>query len=233
MFAAARRPVVFDPYRRRRRVGLPRWLWLLLLGAAAGAAGVLYVQLELLPPRLSADDSAQLRQQSEQATTRAASLHDELARTAQQLAAAQTDNRRLAAEAGSHRDAASAQRQDLAAVVAALPPDPRAATSAVDVRAGRFSARDGALDYEVVISRDGSNSRGGKPLAGVMQLLLAGDGAAAGSVAVNGVALSLVDNQVLRGSVALPAGFRPRQATVQVLDRSAGKLLGTRVLNVK
>jgi len=38
--------------------------------------------------------------------------------------------------------------------------------------------------------------------------------------------------QVLRGSQPLPGGFMPRQATVQVLDRSAGQLQGMRVLRV-
>jgi hypothetical protein len=38
---------------------------------------------------------------------------------------------------------------------------------------------------------------------------------------------------VVRGSLALPDGFRPRQTTVQVLDRPGGKLLGMRVILVK
>ena len=39
------KPVVFDPYGgRRKRRGVPRWLVLLLLGIAAGAGGVIYVQ---------------------------------------------------------------------------------------------------------------------------------------------------------------------------------------------
>ena len=38
--------------------------------------------------------------------------------------------------------------------------------------------------------------------------------------------------QVLRGKVALPEGLKPRQVTVQVLDRAGGRPLGMRVLLV-
>jgi hypothetical protein len=37
---------------------------------------------------------------------------------------------------------------------------------------------------------------------------------------------------VVRGSLALPEGFRPRQVSIQLLDREGGKLLGMRVLLV-
>ena len=56
------RPVVFNPYgRRRSRWRLPRWLVLLLLGAALGVAGVLLAQERYLPPRLSAAQSVQFK----------------------------------------------------------------------------------------------------------------------------------------------------------------------------
>jgi hypothetical protein len=37
----------------------------------------------------------------------------------------------------------------------------------------------------------------------------------------------------VRGSQALPDGFKPRETTIQVLDRVAGKPLGMRVMLVK
>lgn len=115
-------------------------------------------------------------------------------------------------------------------MVGSLPPDPRGGS--VEVRAGRFSVKAGSLAYDVALSRD----RGaGKPMAGVMQLIVLGEGARGTDVSVplKPIALSIGSHQVVRGTVPLPDGVRPRQATIQVLDRAGGKLLGMRVILVK
>jgi hypothetical protein len=121
-------------------------------------------------------------------------------------------------------------RQDLAAVVAALPPDPRGA--AVEVRAGRFTAKGGQLAYDVVLTRERA---GAQPMAGVMQLVITGDSAKGAEVSLSpqSVGIALGSHEVVRGNMPLPEGFKPRQATVQVLDRSGNKALGMRVLLVK
>ena len=56
------KPVVFDPYGSRRRSGgpLPRWLVILLAGAALGAGALHYVQQNHLPPRLTPAESQAL-----------------------------------------------------------------------------------------------------------------------------------------------------------------------------
>jgi hypothetical protein len=48
-------------------------------------------------------------------------------------------------------------RADLAFLVQALPPDPRGGN--VEVRAGQFSAREGALDHQVVLLREGDTRK--------------------------------------------------------------------------
>jgi len=209
---------------------VPRWLLLLLLGVAAGAAGVLLVQERYLPPRLTVQASAELRASLERAEAERARLQAELAGTAQRLAAASADKQRLGEELAASRAAQAPLREDLAMVLAALPPDPRGGS--VQVRAGRFAASTGSLAYELVLTRESST---GKPLAGVLQLVLAGDNArgSESNVTTKPLAVSLAGHQVLRGSLPLPEGFRPRQATVQVLDRIGGKSLGMRVLLVR
>lgn len=215
---------------RRPRRRVPGWLLLLALGVLAGAGGVVAVQERYLPPRLSAAETAQLRRSFEQADGERQRLQDELAQSRQQLQAVTAANERLGAELATLRAGAARLRDDLASVVRSLPPDPRGGT--VEVRAAQFSARPGTLDYEVVLSREGSAH---KPLDGLVQLSIAGESAQGvpATLAPKPIALTLQGHEVVRGSLQLPDGFKPRQTTVQVLDRAAGKALGMRVLLVR
>lgn len=225
------KPVAFDPYgRRRSRWRLPRWLVLLLIGGAIGAAGVVIVQQRLLPPRLSADEGAKLRSAFEQADADRLRLQAELGSTAKQFEAALADKARADAELAVGRAMAERLRDDMAALIASLPPDPRGGS--VEVRAGRFAAKSGSLGYDVLLTRERQTA---KPLAGVMQLTVAGESARGGetTVTLKPVELSIGSHAIVRGSQPLPAGFQARQATVQVLDRVGGNGLGMRVMVVK
>ena len=228
MFGSSR-PIPFDPYRRRRsRRGLPRWLVLILLGIAVGAAAVLYVQERHLPPRLGAEASARLRQSFEHAAAERQRLQTELAATTERLQGTLEENKRLAAEVGTRGETAQRLRQDIASLVASLPPDPRNAP--VAVRAARFEVQGDSLAYNVVLSREHA---GKNPLAGVMQLVVAGaSGRANGTVTLAPVPISLGLYDTVRGTLPLPQGFAPRQTTVNVLDKIGGKLMGMRVMNV-
>jgi hypothetical protein len=226
---ARSRPVFFDARRgARSRRRVPRWLWLLLCGGLAGAAGVVLVQQRVLPPRLSSAQSAALQQAFAQADGQRSQLqaeHTRVQQRAQQLAG---ENAALSDALVRSRSHAERLREDLAAAMP--PPDPRGGS--VEVRAAQFNVRDGALDYRVVLTRDGA---AGKVLAGVLQFTVAGESARGvpAALALQPIALALGRHEVLRGSVPLPEGFKPRQTTVQVLDRAAGKALGMRVLKVR
>ena len=225
------RPIPFNPYGRRRSgFRPPRWLVLLLLGGAAGVAGVIVVQERYLPPRLSADASVKLSAAFDQADADRSRLKGELAETTKRLETTRVERQALTDELATSRATTTQLRDDVASVVAALPPDPRG--GGVEVRAGRFTAKAGQLAYDVVLTRERA---AGKPMAGVMQLVVAGEGArgADTTASLKPVALSIGSHQVVRGSVALPEGLRPRQATIQVLDRAGGKLLGMRVILVR
>lgn len=225
------KPVPFEPAGyRRSRGGLPRWLVLLLVGLAAGAGGVLYVQAYHLPPRLSAEAGERLRVALEQAEAEQKRLSAELADTQRRLAETVAQKDGAAAEHASSRTTIDALKRDIATLVDALPPDPRGGS--VAVRGGDFSLRDGKLDWALVLSR--AARANAAPLPGVLQFVVAGQSASGSerSVTLAPVALQLGAHQVLRGSTALPEGFRPRQTTVQVLDRPGGAQLGMRVLLV-
>jgi hypothetical protein len=225
------KPVVFDPYRRQRsRWRLPPWLILLSTGVAAGAGGLFFLQERYLPPRLSPAESATLRSAYESADAQARRLQAELATALQQRDAALADAKRHAGELTDARAAAADLRADMASLVATLPPDPR--DNRVEVRAARFEAGGGKLDYDVVLTRPRA---GGKPLTGVLQLSVAGESGQGGpsTFSPEPIKVSIGSHEVVRGQVVLPEGFRPQQTTVRVLDRAGGQPMGMRVMLVK
>jgi hypothetical protein len=223
------KPIPFEPYgRRRSRRGVPRWLVLMLLGVAVGAGGVLYVQERHLPPRLSAEASAQLRESFQRADAERQRLKTELATTADRLRGSLDENKRLASDVGARGETVQRLRQDIASLVSSLPADPRKAP--VAVRAARFEVQGDTLAYNVVLSRERA---GANPFDGVMQLVVAGvSGRAADTVALPPVPVSIGLYDTVRSSVPLPQGFKPRQTTVHVLDKVGGKLMGLRVINL-
>jgi hypothetical protein len=229
MFGSSK-PVVLSYGQRRARKRVPAWLLWLLTGIVLGAGGLWWLQERYLPPRLSALESRELRGAFEQADAERKSLTAQLAATTQRLDASLAANKRQEDELAAPRAAAERLRDDLGAVIAALPPDPRAGV--VEVRAARFIVKDGSLAHDVVFTRERDTA---KPLPGVMQLSVLGLTArgAESTVALEPVKVSLGAQALVRGQLPLPAGFRPRQVTVQVLDRPGGKPLGMRVMVVK
>ena len=210
-------------------------MWLLLAGTALGSGAVLVVQEEVLPPRLTVQASSQLRSAFDVAEAERVRLAQTLSAANAQLAQAQDASKVLSQELAASRTLVDRQRGDLAALVEALPPDPRAGagSSAVAVRAVRLvSSNAGQLAYDVVLTREKATAR---PMAAVMQLVVTGESTRLGetSVTLPPVAVALGLHAVLRGTLALPEGFRPRQASVRILSGQAGALLGMRVGLVK
>ena len=225
------KPIIFNPYGRRRSRWRPsRGLVLLLTGIAIGAAGVVVVQERYLPPRLTAAASQTLRGALEQADADRLRLKGELGAATKRLETALASQQGQTEELAASRASALSLRDDLAALVASLPPDPRG--GGVEVRAARFTAQGGQLAYAVVLTRQ---REAGKPMAGVMQLVVAGRSArgADTTVTLAPVSLSIGGPAIVRGSLPLPAGFTPLRATIQVLDRVGGKPLGMRVMLVQ
>lgn len=224
------KPVAFDPYGRRRRRGrLPAWLVLLLIGIAAGAGGVVFVQERYLPERLSPRAAAELRSAFISADGARGALEERLNEASRQLATAQAERQRLTDELAASRPTLEALRGDLAAAIESLPADPRG--GAVEIRAGRLTAKAGMLSYELVLTHERGAA---KPLAASVRFVVAGETGRGvpGNFTPPPVATTIGSRQVVRGTLALPAGFSARQATIQVVD-SAARPLGMRVLLVK
>jgi hypothetical protein len=222
------KPVAFDPYGRKRSTRrLPRWLVWLVLGAAAGAGGVIAVQERALPPRLSAAESTALRSQLAQAEQDRDRARRDLAATTQKLDATVAERKAIADELAADRERTKNARADQDFLIAALPPDPRGGV--VEVRAARFSRERNELNYEILLTR----AKGSTPLAGVMQFVVTGlAGGVERHITLEPIKVSLGAHQSLRGSVQLPDAFMPKRTTVSVFDRPGGKQLGMRVLYV-
>ena len=223
--------VIFQSYgRKRTRWRLPRWLLLLMLGLLLGAAAVVTVQERYLPPRLSAGASAALRSEFEQADTERQRLRLDFADAKKRLEAMLLQKQAGAEELAASLASTARLREDLAAVVSVLPPDPRG--GAVAVRAGRVTVKGAELEYQLVLTRERA---AGKPMPGTLQLQVAGDSerGAQSVVTPKPIPLLVGSHAVLRGSLPLPAGFKPRQTTIQVFDQPAGRPLGMRVLPIQ
>lgn len=223
------KPVVLSYGRPRSRWSLPPWLVLLIVGAAAGVAGVIYVQEKHLPPRLSAAESSELRSAYEQADAERRQLKADLDATTRKLQGAQGDAKKAADDLAAGRSGSEKLRQDLDFAVDALPPDPRGGS--VEVRAGRLQRKGASLAYEVALTR----GAGARPMNAVLQIAVSGQGGSGAETRVVGkpVPLSIGAYEIARGTLALPEGFRAGQATISVLDRPDGRQLGMRVLYVK
>lgn len=223
------RPVVFDPYPSRRSRGRPpAWLLTAVLGVALGAGGVLYVQERYLPQRLSPEQSAKLQAILDKTQAERARLADELAQATARLEAAAKAGKSATDELAAARKTTERQRADIAALLEALPPDPRGGTIAV--RSARFEKEGGDLVYQIVLSRE----KTAQPFKGVMQFVVSGTRAgASASVTLDAGGVAFSDYDSLSGRVALPADLDPKQAAVNVLDSPGGKLMGMRVLYVK
>lgn len=224
------KPVYIDSWGGRRKRRVPRWLVLLLAGVGLGVGGVLFVQEKYLPPRLSAAETTKLRADYEHAESERQRLQNELAMTTHALGTSSGESKSLASELAQSRQTIDRLREGLAFVAEALPPDPRGGQ--VEVRAARFATSGSKLVYDVLLFRERA---GAKPISAVLQFVVAGESAKGGATTVTSkpMAISVAKHDSFGGDLPLPDGFRPRQATVNVLDRPDGKLLGMRVLYVK
>lgn len=224
------RPVVFDPYARRRRRRLPAWALALGLGVMLGAGGLWWAQAQWLPPRLSVAEGQELRARQQQAQEQAAQQAVALEALREGRDAAAAELAGLKARAGSEGRALEQAQATLEALMEALPPDPR--EGAVAVRAARFALRGGQLVYTLALSQAGPGLR---PVR--LQFVVEGQttSGASRSLELSPPAPPPLGRQaLLQGSVALPAGLQaPRLVTVRVLDREGGQALGMRVLPVR
>jgi len=225
------KPVVFDPYgRRRKKRTVPGWLILLLTGIVIGAGGVVFVQEKYLPPRLSASESTKLQQAYSQAEQERIRLTGELDSTAKQLQTALKDKATLTTQVDNTNKTVESLRGDIANMVSSLPPDPRG--GAVQVRAASFVESAGQMSYDLILSR---SSRSNSATAANLVFVVAGVTASgtARSINIEPIPVEIGNFESMKGDVKLPEGFNAQQATIQIRERGSNRMLGMRVMYVK
>ena len=192
------RPVAFESSRSRRsRRQVPTWLALLLAGAATGAIGLAVIQEHVLPPRLTADATAKLKRAYAQADAERLRLNSEFGEATKRLESAIAEKKKLGDELAASRASLERSREEVGAVIASLPPDPRGGT--VEVRAAGFTFKGGVLAYNIVLTRE----RGaGRALAGALQLIVTGESVrgSESTITLKPVPLTLGAQDVVRGS---------------------------------
>jgi hypothetical protein len=217
MFGGSRktifRPSVYEPGRRTRRI--PRWLVLLCAGIALGAGGVLFFQHNYGPRRLTAEESRKLLDGIDAGTQERQRLQAQLAEARDQRAQSQAAQEKSAGDLAQANERVATLTQTLNILQDAVPADPRGGN--IGVRWSEFIARGAQVNYRALIMRE----QAGKLPAfqGRLTIELSGTrNGRADAIVSQPVPFTLERFAPLQGSIALPEGFTPRQATLRVTD---------------
>ena len=211
---AAFKPSVYQPSKRARR--MPRWLGVLLVGVGLGAGGVLFLQANYGPPRLTAEQSEQLQSELNASNLDRQRLKTQLGEATTQRDANQATQEQATTELASTRTRLQQAERDLAVFQNIVPPDPRGTD--IGVRAGSFSRAPGKLSYQVLLMKESK----GTEFKGTLRLSVQGvyRNGRAGAVDLEPIDVTLGRYQVAQGTAEIPEGFTPNAVRIQVLDPS-------------
>jgi hypothetical protein len=221
------KPSVYQPGKRTRR--MPRWLVLLLVGIGLGAGGVLFLQANYGPPRLTAEQSEQLQSELNTANLDRQRLRTQLAEAVAQRDANQATRDQASADLEQARARIQALNQEFKIFQDAIPPDPRGTD--IGVRSGSFSRDPGKLNYQVLLMRESSD---GPAFKGTLNLAVTGvyRNGRSGTIELDPIDVSLGRYQVAQGAADVPENFTPRSVRIQVLDPS-GRQQAMRIYYVR
>lgn len=207
------KPSVYQPGKRSRR--MPRWLVLLLTGVALGAGGLLFLQTNYGPQRLTFEQSEQLHTELNAANQDRQQLQSQLAQATEQRDSSVSGHASLSAELTEAKAKVESLSKELQLFQDAMPPDPRGGP--VGIRSGVLKRQPGQLNYQILVMRDAGQ---GQALNGAMTFTIEGtypNGRVA-TITPEPIPMTLDRYNMAHGKLALPDGFSPRIATIRVLD---------------
>ena len=196
------KPSVYQPGQRTRR--MPRWLVLLLVGIGLGAGGVLFLQTNYGPQRLTVEQSEQLHSELSAANLERQRLQSQLEETTQQRDANKTGHEKLTSDLAEARSKIDALNKELVLFQDAMPPDPRGGN--LGIRSATFKRAPGLLDFQVLVMRE---ERQGAPFKGTLTFSIDGSypNGRVATITPEGPTLN-VDRYDY--ALKLPEGFTPR-----------------------
>ncbi|MFY0475229.1 DUF6776 family protein [Achromobacter marplatensis] len=207
------KPSVYQPGQRTRR--LPRWLVLLLVGIALGAGGVLFLQTNYGPQRLTVEQSESLHSELSASNLERQRLQTQLDEATQQRDANKSGHEKLTADLAEARSKIETMNKELVLFQDAMPPDPRGGN--LGIRSATFKRAPGQLDYQVLVMRE---ERTGAPFKGTLTFSIDGSypNGRAATVTPEGPALTVDRYDYALGQLKLPDGFTPKVVVLRVMD---------------
>lgn len=207
------RPSLYQPGKRSRR--LPRWLVLLLFGIGIGAGGVLFLQANYGPQRLTVEQSEQLHTELSATNVERQRLQSQLDETITQRDNNKSTHEQLTTDLSKARNRIDELNQELVLFQDAMPPDPRGGD--IGVRSARFKREGGAMEYQILVMRDTESST---PFQGTVELIVDGNykNGRRDTIKPDGLPLTLTRYDHATGKLDMPDGFTPRSVTIRVLD---------------
>lgn len=207
------KPSVYQPGQRTRR--MPRWLVLLLVGIGLGAGGVLFLQTNYGPQRLTVEQSEQLHSELSAANLERQRLQSQLEETTQQRDANKTGHEKLTSDLAEARSKIDALNKELVLFEDAMPPDPRGGN--LGIRSATFKRAPGLLDFQVLVMRE---ERQGAPFKGTLTFSIDGSypNGRVATITPEGPTLNVDRYDYALGQLKLPEGFTPKVVVLRVMD---------------
>lgn len=209
---------------------MPRWLVLMLAGIVLGAGGVLFLQTNYGPQRLTVEQSEQLHGELSAANIDRQRLQGQVEELTQQRDAARATHDKLTADLAQARQQIQGLNKDLALFQDAVPPDPRGGP--IGIRSATLSRQPGQLTYQVLVMRDKDTA--GVPFKGTMEFAIEGryPNGRSGTITPDALPIDMDRFDNLSGTLQLPDGFIARGVTIKVMD-SAQKQQAMRIYYVR
>jgi len=220
------KPSVYNPGKRTRR--MPRWLVLLCFGVVLGAGGVLFLQANYGPQRLTVEASETLQSDLNRANVDRQQLQTALSEAERERDAALAGREQAEKTTAQARESVQTMQRDMSLFQDAIPPDPRGGP--IGVRAADWTREPGKLGYKVLVMQDENRNA----FKGSVQLVVEGryNNGRTNTITMEPVPVTMERYVQVSGEAETPAGFTPRQVTIRVLD-DAQRQQAIRIYNVR